>query len=167
MPRALGPLNVALLVVLLGCASGRFEGGIYRDSRVAFRLGPLDAAWHRVHGAEGDVVFHHQGGGAILANATCDVRDVPLDVLLNQSLFGLRDQAEQSREVLTLAGRGALRARLRGTMDGVPIALDLVLFKKDGCVYDLQLVASAAVIGDREPEFDRFVEGFQVLTEAR
>jgi hypothetical protein len=155
------------LVVLLGCAGGRFEGNVYRNSQVAFQVAPLDPVWQQAHGADGDVVFHHPGGGAILTNAACDVGDVPLDVLLNQSLFGVQDKKEQARESLTIAGREALRARLTGTMDGVPVAMDLVLLKKDGCVYDLQLVAGAATFAARDQDFEKFVQGFQVLPEAR
>jgi hypothetical protein len=45
----------------------------------------------------------------------------------------------------------------------VPIDLDLVVLKKDGCVYDMQLVAGRSVFVERDRDFDRLVTGFETL----
>jgi len=132
-----------------GCAAPRY------------RVAEPPAAWQRIGSTGDSLAFHHPAGGVIAANATCDDReDVPLDVLTNHLLFGIEQRRERPRTPLTVDGRGALRTRLSGTLDGVPVALDLVVLKKDGCVYDLLLVAGPAQVAAREPEFERFVAGF-------
>jgi len=149
------------LLALASCAAGRFDGVVYRDSQVAFRVGRMGPNWRRLSLSGGDVLLRHAGGGAVLANAVCSgIKDVPLEVLANQALFGVVETQEWSRDVVTLDGRAALRLRLAGTLDGVPVDLDLVVLKKDGCVYDLQLVAGPAVFAERDHDFDRLVAGF-------
>jgi hypothetical protein len=156
----------ALAVALLAaaCATSKVERGVYRSKDAAFHLGPLGQGWRRVQLRGADVSYRHDEGGTILVNASCeDLKDLPLDVLTNQALFGVEERRERSRETLTLDGRAALRTRLSGELDGVPVELDLVVLKKDGCTYDLQLVTGQGVTAARAADFSRFVNGFRVL----
>jgi hypothetical protein len=149
---------------LTTCAGGRFEGGVYRDSRTAYRIGSLDPGWARFDLSGSNLAFRHRAGGSILVNATCEgIKDVPLDVLVNQALFGIEQTHELGRDRLTLDGRAALRVRLLGAVDGVPVNLDLVALKKDDCAYDLELVAAPSVFAERDQEFWSLVQGFQQL----
>jgi hypothetical protein len=155
---------VSVLLALTACATGSFTGGVYRDSHTAYRVGPLDASWVRDNPTDCNIAFRNPKGGTIMANAICEgIRDVPLDVLTNQALFGLDQKQEHSRETFALDGREAQRTRLSAKLDGVPVELDLVVLKKDGCTYDLQLVAGREVFADREADFWRFVQGFEQL----
>jgi hypothetical protein len=107
------------------------------------------------------VVFHHQRGGTIARSTSCgDADDVPLDVLVNHELIGVLDRRELDRRAVVLDGRSALRTRLDATVDGVPIALDLVVLKKDGCTVDLYLVAPRDLYESRRSDFDGFVASF-------
>jgi hypothetical protein len=164
--RSLLPIGVLAVCAILGCATGSFEGSVFRDSETAYRVGPLDPRWHRFDLSDANLAFHDDAGGTILANAFCsDISDVPLDVLTNQALMGLEQKQETAREVVTLDGRSALKTRLSATLDGVPVDLELVVTKKDGCTYDFELVTgtSGQTFADREPGFWQFVEGFQQL----
>jgi hypothetical protein len=146
--RRSGPL---LVLALAGaCAAPRLE------------VPAPTGGWKAAPAREGGVAYHHaKAGGTIAANRTCeDVEDVPLDVLTNHLLIGVEERKEASRRPLTVAGRGALRTRLDGKIDGVPVGLDLVVLKKDGCVYDLMLVGSPQRVEALAPEFERFVARF-------
>jgi hypothetical protein len=119
------------------------------------------ASWQRLPDAGDRVAFHHTDGGTLAVNATCDkADDVPLHVLTNHLLFGIDDRREQTRTPITVDGRAALRTRLEGRLDGVQVELELVVLKKDGCTYDLLLIARPGSFALREPEFARFVAGF-------
>jgi hypothetical protein len=153
-----------LALLLSACAGARFENGVFRNGETAYRIGTLDSAWTRVSLSGANLAFRNAAGGSILINATCEgISDVPLDVLANQALFGVEQKLEQGRELFTLDGRAALRTRLTGSLDGVPVALDLVVMKKDNCTYDLELVAGEREFSDRDQEFWRFVQGFQQM----
>jgi hypothetical protein len=156
------PIVPMLALLLAGCGTrGTLVGNVYRDGSLAFRIGTLPPEWRRVQVADGELAFHHDDGGTILAHATCEPRgDASLDVLTNHLLFGIEEAREQSRTPLSLDGRRALRTRVDGALDGVPIALDLVVLKKDSCTYDLELASSPEVFARRQPDFERFFTGF-------
>jgi hypothetical protein len=163
-PASRGAILALLTVLLAGCPSGTFAGGVFRNARTAYRLGPLPGQWHRINLPGGNVAFRHESGGSILANSLCrKSRDVSLDVLTNQTLFGFEERRERSRAHVTLDGRAALRTRVSGTLDGVPVELELLVLRKDGCIYDLQLVAAPASFDARIADFDAMVAAFQVL----
>jgi hypothetical protein len=163
--RELGALHALalLLVGVLGCGSGRhFERGVYRGRQATYALGPLPAAWREVGARRGDLAFAHAEGGTIYTESACggSAEDVPLNVLTNHLFFDLRVVDELSREELTLDGRAALRTRIVGELDGVPVALDAVVVKKDGCVYDLVLVTEEHQLPARARDFEAFFAGF-------
>jgi len=160
-------VSVVMSLAFTACATSSFSGNVYRDSQTAYRVGPLDASWERFNLPDCNLAFRSKGGGSIMANAVCaGIKDVPLDVLTNQALIDLEQKHEQSRELITVDGRGAQRTRLSASLDGVPVELDLVVLKKDGCTYDFQLVAGRKIFADREADFWRFVHGFEQLPRA-
>lgn len=123
--------------------------------------GGLPAGWQRTRAGGAGVVYHHADGGTIASERTCDdADDVPLDVLTNHALIGVAQRRERSRTPLLLDGRAALRTRLDGQLDGVSVVLDLVVLKKDGCTYDLFLVAPPASFDRCRVDFDGVLARF-------
>ena len=154
-------LLFSIVIFLSGCAGASFDGQVYRDHGVSFRVGTLGPGWERFRIADAALAFRHGSSGTIVANATCkDIEDVPLDVLTNQAVFGVSDKHELSRTDVTLDGRLARRTQITGTMDGVPVALDLVVMKKNNCVFDFQLVSSPSDFAARQTDFVRLLNGF-------
>lgn len=168
MRRAPSILAALGLSLILGCAArGSFVNGQYRRGSVVYRVGDLPPAWQRAAVGDLDLVFRHREGGTVAANATCPYReDAPLSVLTNHLLFGIEAQKEQGRIPITLDGRAGLRTHLTGELDGVAIEMSLVVLKKDGCAYDLQLIAGPRIFASRLPDFERFLAGFTTSTRA-
>jgi hypothetical protein len=50
-----------------------------------------------------------------------------------------------------------------GKLDGVPVEMDLVVLKKDGCTFDLTYTAAPDRFEDRREDFRRFVREFRKL----
>lgn len=143
--------RIAFVLALLGASCA---------AQPRARVGTLPAAWQRVRNDGDSIAFHHAAGGTIVSAASCgDSDDVPLDILTNHLLLGIEGRHERARETLVLDGRAALRTQLDATLDGVPVALELVVLKKDGCTIDLYLVAPRPAFDDRRADFDRFVAG--------
>ena len=143
-----------LLVLLLAVAASGC------GAQLKPRVGTLPPGWERVRDSGGAVAYHHAGGGTIVSARSCsDGDDVPLDVLTTHLLLGIEGRVERDRRAFVLDGRAALRTRLDATLDGVPVALDLIVLKKDGCTVDLYLVAPRAAYDERRADFDRFVSG--------
>lgn len=162
------PALLLLLPLLLGleaCASGgSYRNGVFRGSRVAYRLDEPGKGWERISFSENDLAWAGPAGGMISVNAECeDHGDPSLKVLTDHLLIGFEDRQVLAREPLRLAGRGALRTRLRARLDGVPTELELTVLKKDGCVYDLIYLSSPQRFDGELDVYRRLVGSFETL----
>ncbi|MCS6798473.1 MAG: hypothetical protein NZ898_08080 [Myxococcota bacterium] len=161
-------IRAVTLLVLVGCGGARFDGRSYRDGDVAYEVGALGEGWQRVevdgNGAGADLAWSHPSLAAVAhVEARCDpALDVPLDALTNHLLVGFTDRRDEVRERIPMDGREALRTHLRARLDGVERELLLVVLKKDGCVYDLGLVAPPGTAFARaRSDFERLLGGFR------
>lgn len=151
----------AVSIGLAACGGGTFERSIYRDSEASYRVGPIDAGWRRADVDDNDLAFYRDGVGTISVNATCDgYEDVPHAALVNHLLFGTTNRQFRTEEMLTLDGRGAYHVLVSAELDGVAMLIDAYVIKKDGCVYDLSLIASEATHPTVVSMFQQFVAGF-------
>jgi hypothetical protein len=116
-----------------------------------------------VHKEGSAVGFYNRDLGAVLeANATCrdDAEAAPLSALTRQLLIGYTERSIHSEETIALAGREALRTRLDAKLDGVPVSLDLVVLRRNGCIYDFSYAAAPERFAAGKGDFDRFFGGF-------
>jgi hypothetical protein len=162
--------SLTAIAALIACASAcgptiHFEGGVYADGVVRYRVGPLAPGFERVRVADNDLAWNDPQLGTIAVNSTCtDYEDVPEVALLNQLLFGMTDRVFRIDEVVTLDGRGAHHVIVDVQLDGVPMTLEIYLMRKDGCVYDLSYIAGRAMFERGRPFFEPFVRQFAVLS---
>jgi len=122
------------------------------DSDLAFRDDPHEAS--------------------ILVNSRCASADgdAPLIALEGHLIMGTTDRHVGREDVVPFDGREALHAVLTARLDGVPMAYDIYVLKKDGCVYDLvyltvpQSTSDAGATPSEAPaEWAQFVRGFHTL----
>ncbi|MBF5045010.1 hypothetical protein FGE12_21590 [Aggregicoccus sp. 17bor-14] len=150
------PSLLLLLLPLLGCAAPRPrpEGG--------YQVGLPGAPWRPLGVKDNDRAYAIEGTGQLLqANATCEEHgDPPLDVLTRHLLMGFTDQQLRAQARVPVDGREALRSRYGAKLDGVPVELDLLVLKKDGCVYDFSYVSPPALFESRLRDFEQLVAGF-------
>ena len=158
------------LALALGCGAsqsgGAFDGQVYRNGRVAFRVGPVPQGWRAVEVHGESLAFRDDAHAAsILVNARCGKVDeaTPLVALTNHLLMGSTDREFISQEKEPFDGREALRTKLRAKWDGVPMALDIFVASKDGCVYDFVYMGAPAAYEAGASGFESFVRGFRTL----
>jgi hypothetical protein len=150
------------LPALTGCRRVSFEDSIFSKPGVSYSVGELPGHWHRVYLKDNDLAFAELGTGRALSiNSTCEGHDdPPLPVLTRHLLMGFTEREEQSQRLIVLDGREALRSRYTAKLDGVPVELELVVLKKDGCVFDFSYVAPPGEAEPRMPDFDTLLAGF-------
>lgn len=68
---------------------------------------------------------------------------------------------QEVQEHFRLAGRQALRSTIDAELDGVEVCLEVVVIKKDGCLFDLTLIAPPKHFDGCMKAFDRVVKGFR------
>ena len=101
-------------------------------------------------------------GDILAVNATCaDHGDPSLEVLTGHLLIGFEEHSLQEQQTESLDGREALRSKYHATLDGVPVELELVVLKKNGCVHDFTFVAPLASAASHRAEFDTLVSRFR------
>jgi len=152
-----------------GGAGASFDGAVYRRGPVAFQLGPVPQGWRRVDVTDASVAWRDDARAAsVLVNGRCLKPDegTPLVALTNHLVMGSTARELLSQETEPFDGREALHTRMRAKWDGVPIALDIFVMKKDGCVYDFVYMGDPAHHEAGFGEFEAFVRGFRTLPEA-
>ena len=160
-----GSIVVAALIACGGArARGSFDGNVYREGeKIAFQLPPAPGEWRRVDVKDASIAFRDDSHDAsVLVNARCLSADdrTPLVALTNHLLIGATERKYLSQEVEPFDGREALHTKLEAKWDGVPLALDVFVLSKDGCVYDFVHMAKP---GTSVEEYERFVRGFRTL----
>lgn len=162
MPRMM--LLLLLAVPLAGCRRVSFEDRVLTKPSVRYRVGELPSHWRRVWLEGNDLAFSEEGTGrALSVNATCEGHDdPPLPVLTRHLLMGFTERQEVSQQLVPLAGREALRSRYRAKLDGVPVQLELVVLKKDTCVFDFTYVAPPERAQERLADFEGLLSGFEM-----
>jgi hypothetical protein len=150
-----------LAFVACGGPSAGFENGVYRGHGVAFGMGDIPSAWHRVDVEDAPLAFRDDHGSSVLVNVQCNLRadDVPLLALTNQLVMGTTSRETVKDETISLDGRDAYHTVMRAKLDGVALVWDVYVMKKDGCVYDIVLVAPPERFEQGRAAFERFATG--------
>ncbi len=165
-------LLAALAAAVSGCGAGAgrsFDGSVYRQGPVAFQIPPPPSGWRSVEVTDGSLAYRDDANAAtVLLNARCHKPDegTPLAALTNHLVMGSSGREITSQETEPLDAREALHTKMRAKWDGVPVALDIFVMKKDGCIYDFVYMGapSASEAGTRGLEaFEAFVRGFRTL----
>jgi hypothetical protein len=158
--RAPDLLVVAVLVA--GCSAGHIENGVFYSTK-GYQVSLPAQGWAVKPGGPAELELQRQDpAGGMLADATCDDKTAgrPLNVLSRHLTFGLKDRVLEDGGPLTLDGRPAERAVVRGSLDGTPVGVEAVVVKGQRCVYDFLYVAPAASFETGRGDFRAFVESF-------
>jgi hypothetical protein len=153
---------LALWPLLWGCVG--LHDGVFQKAEVRYAVAtPDQRQWRAVHLGGNDLAWVARDSGELIAmNATCeDHGDPPLEVLTQHLLIGFADHQLVAQAAEPIDGREALRSKYHAKLDGVPVELELVVLKKNGCVHDFTFVAPLGAAGAHRAEFDALVSGFR------
>lgn len=158
-------LAVLLCLPWLACASSGFDGRVYRDGDLRFRLGQIPHGWRQIDADGALLAFRDDAANTTVAvNGRCHVDgdDVPLASLTQHLFLQFTERTQLSQTGVNLDGREALRSEISAALDGVKKQYLVYVLKKDNCVYDFMLIAADAEPRPRA-EFEHFVQGFATL----
>jgi hypothetical protein len=149
-----------------GAAGASFDGAVYREGPVAFQIGMVPAGWRPVELRHATLAYRDEAHGAsVLINGRCHRPDesTPLLALTNHLVIGSTERNVVSQETEPFDGREALHTNMRAKWDGVPLAFDIYVAKKDGCIYDFVYMGDPSAFDTGSREFEAFVRGFRTL----
>jgi len=163
-------LPVLALAICAAAASTACSGpsldGVWRVGDATFHPGPVPKEWRRVDAPGSAVAFRDDASDAsVLVGARCNVAsdDAPLLALTNHLLMGTTERDVASQETVPFDGREAMHTVVRAKLDGVLMAYDVWVTKKDGCVFDFVYLANPQRFDAGREAFERFVAGFHTL----
>ncbi|GBD38198.1 hypothetical protein HRbin37_00443 [bacterium HR37] len=145
---------------------GKFKGRVYRSRDTAYSIGVLSEGWKRIDLRGGDIAFWNEALKAtITVNSTCNERigNEPLNNLVDSLLVGFSDKELERKEEVTVSGQRAIDTVYRGKVKDTYVKLNIVVLKKDNCVYDLTYASLPESFDLGIGEFREFVSQFRIL----
>lgn len=160
-----------LCLFIFSCFGIDQRGGIVKYSgeevytgRGRFTVGRLPPSWGRPKLRLKQLVYENNAVGAtIVTDALCGPKfqDAPLSRLARDLFYRLKDKRMGDERPLTLDGRSALRLQGSGALDGVPIKMDVVVMKKDFCLYDFVYFAPPETFSKGIGDFEGYFHGLK------
>lgn len=162
-----------LCVFFTSCLGGIDKAGSvlsYRKGLVtteggAFRLGVLGSVWKQKKIDVRALVFvNSQDGATITVDSWCKgaFDDAALATLADQVFLGYLGVKPLSQKNFRLDGREALQKAVAASLDGVPVYLNVVVLKMNGCVFDFVYVSTPQSLPSQK-DFQQMVDGFHYL----
>lgn len=84
-----------------------------------------------------------------------------LQSIETESLSAISKLEILKSDTITFNGREARQTVSAGTIDGVPVAMSLLIFKKNGCNYTLSYGGLEKQFNLEKDEFEKFKQGFK------
>ena len=111
----------------------------------------VDASWQ-----------NSKNGNVISFLSDCkDPSDPPLDNIVAGVVAGVSALKIESSEVVEFQSREGRRVLATGNVDGVPSAIDMLVFKRNFCIYILTYAGVKNSFPANRDEFTKFVQGFK------
>jgi hypothetical protein len=162
-----GAVACALTVVVLpGCGKQAFDGHVFQNGELSFRVAEVPSSWQRLDAEGALLAFRDPATPATIAvSGRCgsDGDDVPLESLTHHLFIEFTERTVESQVRVELDGREALHTEMLAKLDGVSKRFTVFVFKKNGCVYDFMHIAPPSAPADGRREFVSFVQGFSTI----
>jgi hypothetical protein len=142
---------------------GYHKGEVY-TGKGKFTLGSLPPSWKGPHIIRKQLVYDNDPiDGTILSDALCGPKflDAPLPRLAKDLFEQMGNEKMGRIKEFMLDGRAAVRLQGVGSIDGVLIQMDVVVMKKDFCVYDFVYFAPPKTFAKGISDFEGYFNGFQ------
>lgn len=171
--KILSCIAVAVALFVAGCVFGpakfkgvigyRPDGRVFLPDRTFYKVGVLPPNWMPMKTRARTISFYNpEYKSSISTDAFCgrSVGSQRIGSLGGEMVSALEGRTKISETKLELDGRGGVRQKVRGSLDGVDVLLDLVVVRKDECVFDFYAVTppnpGEAVVSDFESFFSAF-----------
>ncbi len=106
---------------------------------------------------------NQKSGNTIAVLSECsETHDPTLSDLEEDMSQALTEPKITKTEALTFEGREALRSIIEGKVDGVPVKVDVLTFKKNSCSYTLTYMGRSQGFDKDHQAFENFLKGFKV-----
>lgn len=162
-------LKIKLLTTTLGLvlvsSSCSVSGPLREDVKASgYKLGTLSSDWQPLKSSTSgaDAVFMNSKTKALISvNSVCDrYPDSSLESLSEDLLSPIKSAQVTEQKELMVSSRQALFTAVQGNLDGVPVVANLVVLRKNRCLFDFSIYGKS-LLADQKDAFLKFVLGFK------
>lgn len=119
---------------------------------VVFEQEPLDKAWKNI-----------KNGNTISFLSECNGNSEPSpEAVRNSILTGLKEVQIKKEENFNFNKREAFRTWVRASLDGVPTEFQIVILKKNNCLYVITYVGMQKTYEEDLGVFNQFLKDFKI-----
>lgn len=156
-------LVVCIMSLLLGsCVSVQFPGGKSAPAKDVEYKAPA-APYKEITTSKADKTWlSSKTGNTISYLSECgNGSDPSLSQIENESLSALSNLEVVKSEALTYNSRAAHQTVAHGEVDGIPVQISLLVFKKNGCNYTLSYGGVKEQFASEQLSFEEFKRNFK------
>jgi hypothetical protein len=155
-------LVIALGALFSGCVSVNIGGKkLEKSSDISFKAPTAPFTEFEAQGAD-SAWRNRKNGNSISFLSTCnDPTDPPLSTLQTEMLSTLDNVRVIRSETTSYNAREALSTEAEGMVEGIKTRLELLIFKKNQCIYTLSFVGVATRFGEDQDKFHEFLKTFE------
>lgn len=158
-------ISIFSLLVLLGagCVSVNIKPSAPTRSS-DYKLREPQAPFVKMTNEQADQAWQSsQSGNTIAVLSECsEQKDPSLLTLESETIQALTNYQVISSESFQFQDRGARRSLVEGTVDGIPVRMDVVVVKKNACSYTLTYMGRANGFEKDRSAFEQFLMGFEI-----
>lgn len=148
----------------IGCVSIDLPKNILKKSNFYTYKEPNHKSFKPVDSSNIDKLWmHSENGNSISVISDCSTNDDPSLKQIAQGITsGIQQLQTKSTNFKMYNNRKALFTHFLGDVDGVTSEFDLVVLKKNGCIYTLTHVATKKSYAQTKDVFESFITTFKV-----
>ncbi len=142
----------------------QYAGGLAITGLGRFEIGKLPPPWKGPRLELKQLVYkNNEIGGTIVTDARCGPKfdDAPVSRLAYDLFERLDNKSIGGMKKMTLDGRAGVRVSGSGSLDGVLLKMDVVVVKKDFCLYDFVYFAPPRSFSNGIKDFEGYLNGFK------
>ncbi|HBF11802.1 MAG TPA: hypothetical protein DDW49_00170 [Deltaproteobacteria bacterium] len=150
----------------LGSIARYNNGLVHTEGNGLFRVGVLPTPWQKQRFKYRALLFQNtRTNSSISLDVFCNgaFDDAPLAALTSQLFYGFTEFKNLEQKIVGLDQREALYTRVSAKLDGVSLALETVVLKKDSCVYDFVHTSKPVNFEKDKVDFSKFWKNFHTL----
>lgn len=150
-----------LILMLGGCVSIDL-GPKHPEHAAGVKFTPPPPPFIKAEGTNVDSIWRNpKNGNAISFLSDCgDTSDPSLKSIEQGVLSGLYPYTYTTQRDIYYEGRAGRRIQVQGTVDGVPSLVDLLIFKRNNCIYILTYVGLEQHHPSDQIRYEEFIERF-------
>ena len=145
-----------------GCVSVNV-GGKPASKAVGVRVRAPGSPFAKLESTRADGAWlNKKNGNTISYLSTCnDPTDPALESVMHELTGSLEEPETVRSSEETFNGREALHSETTGLVDGVKSRVEVVVFKRNNCIYSLSYVGVDRAFAADRARFQDFLDGFQ------